>query len=755
MIFTIDATTAQTAKESFARIGKIGGLEETEDAGRHFLAQASKPWLLLIDNADQPDIDLPGLFHPGTKGHILVTTRNPDFRQYGNVGYIELKGLEEDEAVELLLRSADIPQPWDVSTIAIGEEIVKVLGYLALAVIQAGTSVYKNLCKLKDYLNFYRHYRTRRRDRRLNQSKSSKNDDVYSAFDFSFKYIETKTDTSCQDAIEILNIISFYHFDRIRVDIFTRAVQNRPASLGKRGKQPIFASLLEAILERLRPPRVLPGFLKRRGEVDGIDVSDALTQLRASSLISFDENNETFSLHPLIHAWARDRIPERERPLWALIALNTLTESVALPPADAGEEHTKFRRDLAPHLSECLVVCPVRIELFTGWYTQFHLWSAKAFQHTLLLGLRNQAVNAGKCAYIYAELGRFADAAYYLSMVKDFLVQLRGYDSQDTMEIMLRLSDLYWGLGRLKEAIALQGRVVDNRTRLFGSEHITTLQAKNKLGESFWLNGQYQEALVLQESTSEALTKTLKPENEDVLLAKDNLGVTLGSWHRFEESKKIHEEVLSIRGKDHGIEDFKTRMTMSRLAMACLDLGELGDAKYMMEIVYDEHKSRLGKEHPWTLWALCYLSKVNIELGLLDEAEKALVNGIAAAKRSLGENHLGVLMGCGELSRAYARQGRLEEAEKLTLDTLSKIKKHRGPEHYDYVYGMWKLGQLYELQKRYDKAIDAYEVAQENLTIRLTKEHPQYKIIEARIQALTSRPSIGDEAKKGKDILTS
>ncbi|KUL87058.1 hypothetical protein ZTR_05730 [Talaromyces verruculosus] len=74
-IFTIHAKNPQTAKESFSTIGKIGGLEATESAGKYWPSQQKEPWLLIIDNADNPDLELKGLFPRGDEGHVPVTTR--------------------------------------------------------------------------------------------------------------------------------------------------------------------------------------------------------------------------------------------------------------------------------------------------------------------------------------------------------------------------------------------------------------------------------------------------------------------------------------------------------------------------------------------------------------------------------------------------------------------------------------------------------------------------------------------------------
>lgn len=91
-------------------------------------------------------------------------------------------------------------------------------------------------------------------------------------------------------------------------------------------------------MARLQPLPVLPQFLREDLEtLHPYRVRRALHELCSLSLISYDGKDVSFSLHPLVHAWARDRLDQREKALWAQIALNTLTESILWPPDDSGE----------------------------------------------------------------------------------------------------------------------------------------------------------------------------------------------------------------------------------------------------------------------------------------------------------------------------------------------------------------------------------------------------------------------------------
>ena len=55
----------------------MGGAEPNENAAKNWLSCLTRPWLLLIDNADDPDMEVTRYFPGGERGVILMTTRNP------------------------------------------------------------------------------------------------------------------------------------------------------------------------------------------------------------------------------------------------------------------------------------------------------------------------------------------------------------------------------------------------------------------------------------------------------------------------------------------------------------------------------------------------------------------------------------------------------------------------------------------------------------------------------------------------------
>jgi tetratricopeptide (TPR) repeat protein len=740
-VFCIDATSAETARQSFAKVGKTGGMEATQSAGKHWLSNLEEPWLLIINNADDPNLDLPDLFPEGDRGHILVSTRNPDFRVHATVGSTEFKGLKENEALILLLRAADIPLPWDSATESTGNQITYALGYLALALVQAGALILRRICEIKDYLEFYDQHR-----KKLSLHQSSKGlrerdqFTVYATWDLSLNSLQLRRTEASMDAAQILSIVAFFHFEHIRVDIFTRALANRLNATDNELNMSFLTRIWYGIRARLQPRPALPEFLRQEAPKLGVyRIRRALHELYSFSLISYDGRDDSFSLHPVVHAWARDRLETGGQGLWAHIALNVLAESILLPPQDAGVAHEEYRRDILPHLDLCLNASPIQILDYEAHFGGLRFPFALVLQHTWLLVFSEQVLKAAKCGYVYAERGRFKEAAELLFRVKDALIQSRGYQNESTMRAMLALAATYWGLGRLKEAVALQSIVVEARKRSVGLDHSETLSAMDQLGRSYWLIGQYKDALELQTLTVERMSATLGLTHVNTLTAMDNLGVTYGSWQRYKESRDVHRQVFTAREKNLGASHLDTLTAMNNLAMALKDLGELNEAEKLMTSVYEQRKLKLGKEHPWTLWALCNLAKIHTELKHFQVAEEMLIPGIAAAKRSLSDDHLGVLMGEGELARVLARQGRLEEAEALTRNLIQRLERSRGLSHPDTIYSLSKMAQLYERVNKVSRAIEVCQLAVERIDDKLTMQHPLAQKVCLQLKRLRGR----------------
>ena len=154
-----------------SNVAEKGGVGKNYEAALHWLSNQDEDWLLIIDNVDDPDLDLLEFFPQGANGHVLITTRNQDCT-FGNIGSMAFHGMQESDANELFLRVANITESTENKQLV--REILHELGYLALAIVVAGSAIHQGYCKLKSYLKYLeRVWRGRRTRREASGSNDS------------------------------------------------------------------------------------------------------------------------------------------------------------------------------------------------------------------------------------------------------------------------------------------------------------------------------------------------------------------------------------------------------------------------------------------------------------------------------------------------------------------------------------------------------------------------------------------------------
>ncbi|KAI1209347.1 uncharacterized protein F4807DRAFT_426403 [Annulohypoxylon truncatum] len=132
----------QTLLDSDARVAFV----------KRRLTAANLSWLLIFDNYDNPAaFDLREYIPKGTLGNVLITSRSEDLERVGPV--MRISGMTEDEAIKLLftlLNHADNERNRTAAA-----DIVRRLGYLPLAIDQAGAYMKAEGVPLADFLHCY------------------------------------------------------------------------------------------------------------------------------------------------------------------------------------------------------------------------------------------------------------------------------------------------------------------------------------------------------------------------------------------------------------------------------------------------------------------------------------------------------------------------------------------------------------------------------------------------------------------------
>jgi hypothetical protein len=97
---------------------------KTAEDGTIWLLSQAKEWLLLFDNADDPNLDLFPFLPACTHGNIIITSRNPQLVLYGPESHAKVGDMDEANAIDLLIHRAMKEQT--IETRHLASEIVKV-----------------------------------------------------------------------------------------------------------------------------------------------------------------------------------------------------------------------------------------------------------------------------------------------------------------------------------------------------------------------------------------------------------------------------------------------------------------------------------------------------------------------------------------------------------------------------------------------------------------------------------------------------
>lgn len=778
-------------RHTFSDIAKIGGVEPNELAAKYWLANLAYPWLLLIDNADDRSMDLQKHFPPGERGFILVTTRNPSNRTLGTVGEkffdFDQEKLDKHESNELLLKAADEPRRI-TSVRDAAARIAERLGYLPLALVQAGKAILRGMCtcNLWNYLDIYdRSWQRIRRARSLSGVRSNLNNDevvnmknVYSSYEIIFRGLESTPALSTQDAIDLLKLFSFLSNENLRMEVFVTAVRHpqrqrqhdeeeaeKKATSTDVTSTTLISMLKSFLISFLRQMDksvpVLPDVL-REENFDEARLGDAMDQLESLSLVHYQRDDNSYSMHPLIHTWVRERpeMSNAEQALWCQAASSTLAQSILLPPLDNLESAKALRRHVLPHVihvQRCRE--SIKLKLIDNQKSRKRFW--RPLEPILS---RQLVLEFGKFSLVYFSNGYYAQAEELQLIVHDFVCSRLDTGNPLTWRVKLALSATYFERSKTNKAAELQAQVVESCKQTLGPDSLQTLKFMNVLGVSRCFQGRFHESRELHEKAIDGMTRVLGPNHEDTLLAVDNLGRVMWRYFQYDLSHDLHARAAEglSKVKSYGPIHAKTLEAKECLALSNIDLpgADLQSAHNMMLEVKRERKRLLGTEQPWTLLARCNLARIKSAMGDTAKAEKLMRKALPIAERNLGENHFGTLMGKTHLAQVLVRQKRYQEAEDMLLDI---IQRHRygsaardDGEHPDRIFAMRYLLNCYMAHEKFRDALDICDQIQEAIrTIGgqgLGLVHPIAKWLEAMREDLERRIEVEETRHEEMEI---
>ncbi|KAH8806692.1 hypothetical protein DL96DRAFT_1822279 [Flagelloscypha sp. PMI_526] len=730
--FFVDASDKFTLENDLKAIAVGVSDKPTVEDALHLLRTTKEEWLLLLDNADDPTLDLRP-YISWSHGNVLITTRNREVRLHAPDCSIWVDQLELDDAVELLLRGLDVGK--SLETYKTASEIVEKLGRLALAVNQARGFLAQGVYTLSEYLPIYMRNRKKLLEDRTIQTTDDYKHTVYTTWTISFNKLSSP-------AVQLLEYLCFMHHEGIPSRIFEDAWKVR-----KQQDKDAIPGSLAAFLSSFRAVDSTWDILRFRTLVK---------EILSFSLVEFNTRNHTFSLHPLVQQWAQSQCCHSRETIRSSQTLLSL----AAPQGESNDDIV-MTLSLLPHL---------RASTQTGLDVHFTLLYSLgriykrggAFQKCAAvyeqekskmqkeLGLEHPDTLASmnNLALAYSNLGQHKDALKLHDQQLALCTRVLGAEHPDTLTSMNNLASIYSNLGQYKDALKLHEQELALCTRVLGKEHPDTLTSMNNLALTYSDLGQHKDALVLKEQVLAIRTQILGEEHPDTLTSMNNLASTYSDLGQYNDALKLKEQVLALRTQILGKEHPDTLTSISDLALTYWYLGQHKDALKLNEQVLALYTQILGAEHPDTLTSMNNLALTYSDLGQHKDALKLKEQVVALSTQILGEEHPDTLNSMNNLASTYSDLGQHKDALKLKEQVLALRTQILGAEHPDTLTSMNNLASTYSDLGRNKDALVLHE---QTLGMRkkvLGPEHPRTIVSSEWVEGV--RAKMASERRKRK-----
>ena len=545
-------------------------------------------WLLIFDNADQPEELLPLI--PSGPGDVLITSRNHRWQQV--VDTVRLDVFERVESMQYLARR--VPKGLgEVDADRLADE----LGDLPLALVQAGAVLQEGAMAVDEYLRLLRE----RVAQILEQGTSPEYPTSMTA---AWQISVGKLRQQSPQALELLRCCAFLGPEPIPREVF---------KLGSEESQTGVGNLI----------------------ADPIELSSAISVLGRFALVKID--GPYLSVHRLIQALLRDELsPEEQRryrqdahsilaagapgnPIdvtnWPRYA--SLVAHVGSPATDLAHcqvpTHRRFALDVIRYLfvSGDFASCQSFAERFIAQWTK-----DSGADSPYVLDAKRHLGNALR------ESGHAAEA---YELIKETLSSAeRVLQPRDPLTLHLRNSfgaDLR-ARGDFATALELDEATRTLHDEVFGPTDPQTLRVMNNLALDYGLNSRFVESRNLHKQVYilQRDTKVITSATE-VLNSWTGLARAVRLCGNFAQARDLGEDAWHYGLHELGAEHHLTLRAATDLSIAMRRIPAAYDeALDLAAEVLELCKRRRGEKNPDTMAAAISLSNIQWTLGHTDKA---------------------------------------------------------------------------------------------------------------------------------------
>ena len=562
--------------------------EATREAVRHELEKRGK-WLLISDGTADPNT-VAACVPVAPRGHVIVTSRNPNWRGIGSV--FPIQPLERNESI-FFLRSRSGRED---SVLAVGQ-LAKALGDLPLALEQAAALIEHARISFTDYMRrFERHWA----DLLSRGVSGERQDSVAMSLEVSFRQLESTTPA----AADLLNLLAFVAPDGFHKQWLANGAGVVGDTLTGTVGNPVY-------------------------------LDEAIAALLRYSLI--DVRYDTISMHRIVGALARNRLTHEQRTDCSHKALRLMDSSFVFDANDprtwaasaAMLPHALAAVDYAQQTDVTVAAAAVLLNrvgqcLFrSARYEQARI----AFDQALAIGYRiygetnpRLSAIANNLGRVLMKLGDVAPARQQFEWAISLDEKAYGPSHPHVAEVLnnyglclVRLGDTVLAREQFERAL----NIYENQ---FGPSHPNSASILNNLGFIRLNDGDLTEAWDLLQRALGSAHAAYGPNHPDVASILLNLGDVLRRQGSHAAARAQYTRAVVIDEIVYGPQHPDLARDLAHLGDLLMEMNEYETACRHFERALQIDELTYGGKHPNLIPRLNDLGRCLKHAGEIDPA---------------------------------------------------------------------------------------------------------------------------------------
>ncbi|KAL8738006.1 MAG: hypothetical protein Q9181_001145 [Wetmoreana brouardii] len=676
LVLWFDATTEQSLTRSFEDIadrwnGRRRRFADTNSRMKYVSdILAERKWLLILDNYDHPD-QFPNIctFLPPGDNSVLITSRHADAGLLGKV--VQVSGMDEAEGLGLLRHRTEQNLDEPVNRAA-AVKVLQTLGYLPLAIDQAGAYIRQQRLPISMFLRQYE------------SQKETVLDQKHVYWDYKKKL------DGVGNAETPLGVLTTWELSiqQVGSSHITRGdVEHLLTVAAFLNHVEISESLFKEYAQRSRPvPEWLACFMSE-GEWDPQRYRNVISKLLTLSLAQGRNGSigECYlSVHPMIREWLQSRIAESDRPAYIMETINLLANYI---DANIQERSLQEARGLLGHLDACM-----------SSHSKFKTAACR-------LGFGQLRKHGLTFSNFYMSHGRYREAEEGLQAILEYDTQAYGQKHAHTFRTTRHLADALVHGGKYHEAHDILSKAFDVSK---DAADLETLLIASALGRVLAKLDRQADAEKCYETVLKGHALRKDPvEPRDVYLLYERLAEVKRYLGKHGEAENLYMEAHRGYEQDCAYDEDAT-FDMLRTAGGLADLlrihGRYAEAEKSYREAWQGYKKYLGIDHPKTTFMLTNLAISCRNQGKFEDAENYLEQSVKVLQASLGTDHPDSLPALMNLSICIDKQGHHKAAEVKYWEVLKGREKKLGLNHPHTRRTIERLAYVLWMQGHHDKA---------------------------------------------------